>query len=201
VTDWLFANRTWLFSGAGLAVVGVVWGIVKYGYHRWREPRQARQSTDMQQVNYAEVPRAPRRSLLPAFIRRAIAKPGDVSSRIHIGLREEGGLSVSLGSEIPCIDLYFQVTNLSRLDLILDRLLVDVWFGQPTFQAALLDRYVIPAGEITTGMHLRQMLADNQRKQVEARTADRSRIILSVVAYFESEVGRVVVRKTIERQP
>lgn len=201
MTDWFFANYAWLFSGAGLAALGAVWGIAKYGYHRWRETRLARESMDLRLVDYAQVNRAPRRSWLPAFIRRAITKPEDVSSRIHIGLREEGGLHVSLGSEIPCIELYFQVTNLSTLDLILDRLLVDVWFGQPTLQAAVLDRYVIPAGEITKGMHLRHMLADNQRKQVEARTADRSRITISVVAYFESEVGRVVVRKTIERQP
>ena len=200
MTDWLWANRTWLFSGAGLAVLASAWGIAKYGYHRWREARGARQSTDLYQVDYLEVARAPRRSSLPAFIRRAVIKPDDVSNRIHIALREEGGLHVSLGSEIPCVDLYFQVTNLSTLDLILDRLLVDVWFGQPTFQAALLDRYVVPAGEITKGMHIRQMLADNQRKQVEARRADRSRIIVNVVAYFESDVGRLVVRKTIERE-
>jgi hypothetical protein len=199
VSDWLLSNYTWLFSGAGLFILAALWGVAKYGYNRWREARQAYEANRLSRVEYSEVAVATKRSRLPAFIRRAIIKPEDVNSRVHISLREEGGLHVSLGSEIPCVDLYFQITNLSSVDLILDRLLVDVWFGQPTFQAAMLNRYGIPAGEITKGMHLRQMLADNQRKQVEASTAEHSRVIITVTAYFESDIGRIVVVKTIER--
>lgn len=199
MSDWLFSNYTWLFSGAGLFMIAALWGIAKYGYSRWREARQVLEGNGLSRVEYSEAAVATKRSFLPAFIRRAIIKPEDVTSRVHISLRDKGGLQVSLGSVIPCVDLYFQITNLSTVDLILDRLLIDVWFGQPTFQAAMLTRHTIPAGEITSGIHLRHMLADNQCKEVQARTADRSRVTITVVAYFESDIGRIVVVKTIER--
>jgi len=85
-------------------------------------------------------------------------------------LREENPIAMSPGASISLIDLYFEVTNLSPLDLVLDRMLVEVWFGQPTFNTTLLRRHLVPAGEVTKGVHLRQMLADNQKKQVEAFT-------------------------------
>jgi len=85
-------------------------------------------------------------------------------------LREENPIAMSPGASISLIDLYFEVTNLSPLDLVLDRMLVEVWFGQPTFNTTLLRRHLVLTGKVTKGVHLRQMLADNQKKQVEAFT-------------------------------
>jgi hypothetical protein len=121
-----------------------------------------------------------------------------------IALRDNAPGSVNLGNPIPSVDLYFQVTNLSPIDLVLDRALVDVWFGQPTFTAALLHRYSVPAGEITKGIHVRHMLADNQKAYIEAfegatPRGSTGRFHVYITAYFESKLGRFFVQSSIER--
>lgn len=126
----------------------------------------------------------------------------DVRDRIRIGLREDAPGTISLDADLPLINLYFQVTNLSPVDLILDRMLVDVWFGQPTFSVAVLDRLDVPAGEITQGIHVRQVLAENQARQIEAFNAAAGRagsLHIFVTAYFESRLGRFSVKHSIER--
>ncbi len=98
--------------------------------------------------------------------------------------------------------LFFQITNLSPIDLVLDRALVDVWFGQPTFSVALLHRYSVPAGEITHGIHIRYMLADNQKAQIQAFDAapgSKAGFHIYISAYFESKLGRFLVYRSIER--
>jgi hypothetical protein len=139
---------------------------------------------------------------LPGVFLRVLYSPEHVRDSVRIGLRENAPGQVYLNNLPPFVDLYFQITNLGPVDLVLDRAIVDVWFGQPTFSAAFLDRITIPAGEITDGIYLRQMLADNQKAQIEAfNQASRmgSRLHITITAYFESKLGRFSVRRSIER--
>lgn len=140
---------------------------------------------------------------LPPFLLRLLLNPQAVASKIQIDLRGENPIALTLSSEVPHVDLYFTITNLSRLDLVLDRLLVDVWFGQPTFTAPLLRRYPIPAGQITRDVFLRQMLSGAQRTQIEDFIDNeglRGQIHLYLTAYLESNVGRIEVQTNIERR-
>jgi hypothetical protein len=202
VINWILQNREWLFSGLGLALAGLIFAVVRAGYSRWREVRDAKSGDESQSVLYA--PAVPRqmRVRLPAFLLRAFLKPDSVRSRVRIGLREESPIHLWLGAQLPHIDLYFQVTNLSSLDLVLDRLLVDVWFSQPTFTGALLRRQFVPAGEITKGIHFRQFLADNQKRHIEEFNSrpqgTAGSINIYLTAYFESNVGRLIVDRSIE---
>lgn len=137
---------------------------------------------------------------MPGVILRLIYKPDDIQRRVIIGLRENVPAALYLGNPVPSIDLYFQITNLSPIDLVLDRALVDVWWGQPTFTVALLHRYSVPAGEITQGIHVRHMLAENQKAYIEAfNAAPGGRFHVFITAYFESKLGRLSVQQSIER--
>jgi len=92
---------------------------------------------------------------------------------------------------------------LSPLDLILDRLLLDVWFGQPTFTTALLRRYNVPSGQITEGIFLRHHLNPAQIKQIdEFNHADgqRGSVHIYLTAYFQSRAGELEVQKSIDRR-
>jgi hypothetical protein len=199
VINWILANRAWLFSGIGLWFLGVL----PWGYGRWRETRRTEAPDPRSQTSYEQVRSRPVPNRLPGFLLRALYKPEDISSRVKIALLDNAPGGLYLGSQIPSVDLNFQITNLSAIDLVLDRLLVDVWFGQPTFGAALLHRYIIPAGEITQGVHIRQMLSDNQKAQVaafEAANGSAGGLSIYVTAYFESKLGRIFVQQTIERR-
>jgi hypothetical protein len=129
-------------------------------------------------------------------------KPDTVKSQVHIALRDNAPATISLTSPVPYVELYFQLTNLSAIDLVLDRMLVDVWFGQPTFEAAFLERYVIPAGDISDGIRVRHTLTESQKAYIAAFEASRGAsgaVRIYIIAYFESKLGRVSVRQTVER--
>jgi len=203
---WITENKAWLFSGLGLAVLGSAWWALKFGYSHWRERRvlstNAAVGIERRPIQYERVMRKRIVDRLPSFILRAALKPERVVSQIHIALRGDTPIGLSLNNEVPHIDLYFEITNLSPLDLVLDRMLVELWFGQPTFSSAILRRYVVPSGEITKNIYLRSVLNSEQRSQIQSfERPDHSRgaIHIYLTAYFESAVGRVEVTQNIER--
>lgn len=129
--------------------------------------------------------------------------PEGVQRKVKLGLRGENPGTVTLSAPIPSVDLYFEITNLSPIELVLDRLLIEVWFGQPTFSTALLHRYVIPAGEVTDGISVRQPLTESQKAQItafEAANGSYGTIHIYMHAYFESKLGRIDVRQTVDRR-
>ena len=205
--EWINANREWLFNGLGAAlVVLAIGGVVNWGRNRWRE-RQAIELIDgRMEISYRQPPSTvsrPFSTKLPRFVLRALYKPEEVQSKVKLDLRSNAPASVYLQGQIPYVELYFQITNLGPIDLVMDRLLVEVWFGQPTFTTALLHRYVIPAGEITDGLTVRETLSENQKAQIAAFQAADGRagsIHVYLYAYFESKLGRLVVKQSIERQ-
>ncbi len=199
IWSWIVSNAAVLFSGVGVAVVGA---ILRFGYRRWLEYRTG--AVEVQkELHHARVTRRSFQSRLPRVLLRVLYKPSDIESQVVIKLRDDAPGSINLGNPIPYVDLYFQITNLSPIDLVLDRALVDVWFGQPAFTAALLHRYRVPAGEITTGIHVRQMISDNQKAYIAdfeaAPRGSRGRFHVYITAYFDSKLGRFFVQSSIER--
>ena len=198
--NWIVANWRTLFSGAGITVLAIIWWTVQWGYARWRERPCVEPTRLGMNLNYQQVRPRPFQTRLPGFLLRALYKPARLKSQIEFALRNNSAGSVSLNSPIPSVEMYFQVTNLSAIDLVLDRMLLEVWFGQPTFQSAILDRYVIPAGDISDWIHVRQMLTESQKAYIAAFDArgTSGSVSIYIEAYFESKLGRFSVRKTIE---
>jgi len=199
VWKWILDNASWLFSGAGVVVVGA---ILRAGYRRWQESRTGAAEAE-QQLSRSQVAGRPFQSRLPGVLLRLLYKPADIEKRVVITLRDNAAGTLYLGNAIPSVDLYFQITNLSPIDLVLDRALVDVWFGQPTFTVALLHRYSVPAGEITTGIHVRHMLSENQKAYIQAFEAatrgSAGQFHVYITAYFESKLGRFFLQTAIDR--
>jgi hypothetical protein len=201
--SWIVANHQWLFSGIGLTVLGLAGLVVRWGHRRWREPRRTEAGDAHFRPKYEQVSSRTLPTRLPGVVLRLLYKPEEVQRKVKIALQDSGQpLSIYLNSQVPSIGMNFQIINLSAIDLILDRMLIEVWFGQPTFSAALLDRYVVPAGEVTQGLYLRHMLSDTQKQQIELfeKTAGNvGSLGIHVIAYFESKLGRLSVRHSIER--
>jgi len=201
--DWIRTNASWLFSGIGVAVLGVGFALVRFGFRRWRESRASLPEAEQQQLMHARVAGRSLQSRLPRVVLRLFYKPDDIQERVVIALRDNAPGSANMGQPVPYVDLYFQITNLSPLDLVLDRALVDVWFGQPTFTAFLLHRYSVRAGEITKGIHVRHMVTESQKAYIQAfdsaTPGNRGRFYIYVTAYFESKLGRFFVQSSIER--
>jgi hypothetical protein len=199
VINWIVVNRQWLFSGVGIVVIS--W-LIRAGYNRWRERQRPAMTDGQTELSHVSVRRSSLASKLPGFVLRTLYNPDDVRRKVKVALRNDAPGRTYLSGQVPSVVLNFQVTNLSAVDLVLDRMCLDVWFGQPTFSSAMVHRYVIPAGDITDGIQVQQMLADNQRDQIaafERPAGGAGQLAIYITAYFESKLGWFSVRESIER--
>lgn len=136
---------------------------------------------------------------LPSFILSRLLPPAKVAKQVRVNLRGNNAITLDLDGENPQAGLWLEVTNLSNLKLTLDRLLVEVWFSQPTFEGVISRRYVVPPREIVTDIHYTQSLTPGQKARIESCRAKEGRILIHLTAYFETKVGVVEVENRIER--
>lgn len=141
-------------------------------------------------------------SVIPGLLLRLFYSPGKVASDVIITLRGELPINPSLNSSVPHLDLYLEITNLSNLNLIVDRVLLDLWFGQPVLQGAILERYRISSRSSETQLFFRTDLTSKQIDQIKPYLTDSPPsgcISLSITAYFDSKIGIIEVKRTFER--
>ena len=136
---------------------------------------------------------------VPSFILSRILPPRKVAEQVKVRLRGENPICPNLNSSNPQIELWLEITNLSNLKLVLDRLLIEVWFGQPTFDGSILRRRDVPPRGIVTDVLYKQSITIAQKEQIESCLSEKGRIHIYLTAYFESKVGRIEVENRIER--
>jgi hypothetical protein len=140
---------------------------------------------------------------IPGFLLRVFYPPRKVANKVKIELRGENPINPCLGSSVPRIDLYLEVTNLSNLDLTLDRMLLDLWFGQPVLNGAILNRCNVPAKSTVKNLFFRSALTTRQIQQIKPylqESPPSGSISLSVHAYFNSKIGSLEVEGRFERR-
>ncbi len=112
---WIAENKEWLFSGGGVVLLGALWWLLRSGYARWKQRRDVADSdVARRHVQYESVMRKGLIDKLPSFVLRAVLKPAQIASRINIDLRGNTPIGLSLNAEVPHIEIYFEITNLSH---------------------------------------------------------------------------------------
>lgn len=139
---------------------------------------------------------------LPGWLVRRFYNPCKTSQLIDIDLRSNNPIIISFGTDIPSVDLYFQIYNKSPFNLVLDRLLIDFWIGQPTFRGAILRRYDVPHGGHVNNIYFGHLLTLPQQEQIKNRIQGQLLTVpvsITIIGYFESKLGVLCVEKRIER--
>jgi hypothetical protein len=129
-------------------------------------------------------------------------KPITISKQIEICLRENNPISIEIITGIPRINIYFKITNLSNLFLTLDRVLLDIWFGQPTLEGSILRRKLIKPRSIEKEIAFHSVLTQSQKERIDSWITQkdfRGSISISMQAYFESKIGYIEHEERIER--
>jgi hypothetical protein len=139
--------------------------------------------------------------ILPRFLASRVTSSEKIASQIEIDLRRVNPIDISFGRDIPRIDLYFRISNLSPINLVLDRLLIDLWVRQPTFRGAILERYEVPKRSSREDIHFIYHLTTAQQEQIRRQVNGQLLsvpITIYVKGYFDSKVGLVQVEKRLE---
>jgi len=141
--------------------------------------------------------------ILPRWLARRFISSQKIARQVEIDLRSTNPIDISFGTEIPRLSLCSRVSNLSLFNLVLDRLLIDLWVGQPIFQGAILERFDIPKRKSRDDIYFRYELTLPQQEQIRKRIKDKVisvPITLNVKAYFESKIGFIPVDKRFEQR-
>jgi hypothetical protein len=144
-------------------------------------------------------------AVLPPWIVRRFLPPERIAEQIEIDLRRINPIVIYFTSvQFPYVELWFRISNQSQLNLVLDRLLIDLWVGQPTVRGAVLHRVELQRrtskDDISFWHDLTGIQEDRIRKQVDAKGVLTVPVSIYVDAYFESRVGFVHVRVPLEHR-
>ncbi len=127
--------------------------------------------------------------------------PERLAQSVSIQLRPRNPISVTSPGGIPTLDVSLVVHNYGPLDLELDRMVVDVWAGQPIAYGEVVDRYTVrrrgPGADEVRFVAILTAEAfqmwERNREQPNGTTTVHFR------AYFESRVGRFMLRGQLEQ--
>ncbi len=139
--------------------------------------------------------------VLPRSVARWFIPPAKIAKQVEIDLRRIHPIDISLGSEIPRLALYFRISNLSPVNLVLDRLLIDLWLRQPALQGAILERYDLPRRSTRDDIFFKDQLTVSQQAQIRRYVDGKLLSVPATIhlkAYFDSKIGSVCVERNLE---
>jgi excisionase family DNA binding protein len=131
-----------------------------------------------------------------------------LATRLFIDLRGNSPIQINLTGPEPDISLWFKADNRSSMEVELDRLLVEVWLGQPFVEGAVLNRYTLRPNAWDDSIRFHQYLSRDRADILTQRLADSkgqsggaTDLRLQLTAYFNSPFGSLAVyNNMIQRQ-
>ena len=96
---------------------------------------------------------------VPKFIARRVFTVEKLGSQISLSLRSQAPLHVSGNPKV--LSLWFTLVNQSSLDLRIDRISVEAWFGQPTAMFSSLVPVDVPRRSQITDIRVATVLSED----------------------------------------
>jgi hypothetical protein len=132
-----------------------------------------------------------------ADVAEGIAAASPLKPPVEVRLRGENPIVVDLNSTVPNVSIWFEVISHHAVDAMLDKIVLQLWAGQPVLSGTMDHRYPIPrhstvgtiyfSGELTPG-------AVERIRQEMAKQGPRGRYTVHGTAYFSSDSGHFEVQ-------
>jgi hypothetical protein len=134
-----------------------------------------------------------------AGVKRSGEPSTDFTRSIALRLRDEPGLVLDLGA-VPSAAVWFEVINHSDVDLVLDRIVLELRVGQTVLHDVMGHRYPVPKHETVSSIYYLGRLTEGAaaliRKHQEAARAQGGPVQTIHVyarAYFDSPTWRFAI--------
>jgi hypothetical protein len=129
---------------------------------------------------------------LPGWLVRRFVRLDSIARQVRLQPRSKSPLTFGLTEQTPAVHVWFQVENHSSIDLMLDRVVLDVWAGQPVAYGVMAHRtrvlkhstmsQVPPFVGALTPAAIEQIKRHQQEQPPKAYSINAS-------AYFDSKLG------------
>lgn len=136
--------------------------------------------------------------VLPTWLLRRLVKLNEIAPQVKLELRGPSPVSISLTSAVPIINVWFEVQNHSILDLVLDRIVVDISVGQQVAYGVMAHRYPVAAHTTESGIYFVETLVPGAVELIRQQAANPGTRFVRVGAraYFETRLGWFEVQGT-----
>ena len=144
-------------------------------------------------------------SFFPALILRRFYTQQRLDKQVLIDTRTTNPIEFSLGSSIPTVHAWFTVANFTNLVWRIRDFSAEIWVGQPIATVRCEDKPTIPRKKITSVFakcflnELQVNRLNEFRKRQTEGYVDNIRV--SINAQFESKLGLVQFKPTLENRP
>ena len=125
-----------------------------------------------------------------------------LESRLRVELRPLSPIQINLQPYTPEVRLWFRIDNRTAFEVVLDRLLVEVWYPQPVAEGGVFDRYTIsPNQSIDTPMYHAFLPPDKVTTMLQTARDPNQYAELQIYArgYFDTPIGWANVQTRITR--
>jgi hypothetical protein len=133
---------------------------------------------------------------LPRWIVRRFVKLEAIARQVKLGLLSTGAVTFGLTEAAPVVRVWFQVENHSGLDVVLDRIVLEVWAGQPIAYGVMARRTTI--ARHTTAREVGPFVAALTVPAIERVTQEQqqagSSYNVNATAYFDTKLGAFTVQ-------
>lgn len=129
---------------------------------------------------------------LPAFIVSKFITTQSVREDLELDLRSINSINININTDIPEFTLWLRVTNKCSIPIRIDRILFDIWIGQPFIDGVLLRPIEILPKKTQCDVRFLTKLSDRQI-QVVKRHQESNRGInftIHIYAYCECKLGK-----------
>jgi hypothetical protein len=139
---------------------------------------------------------------LPGWLVRWFVPIASVQRDVKLLPRSKSPLNFSLNEATPTVRAYFQIVNHSGVDLILDRIVAEIWAGQPVAYGVMGHRMPIAKHATTEDIPAFQSPLTAEaisgikriREQQQANPGSTGNSTMIGTGYFDSKVGSFKVQ-------
>jgi hypothetical protein len=141
--------------------------------------------------------------ILPQFIARRLVSPDSVRHELSIDYRGQNPVDLQLGRSVPLLRIWLEIDNRSRVHVVFDRALVEVWVGQPMLNGSILTRSTINSRDKFEDLAFEAFLSQAQVAEFQHHQQNppqhRPPLRLHIRSFYESPVGWIEVIDVAER--
>jgi len=139
---------------------------------------------------------------LPGWLVRRFVPLTSVVRQVRLLPRSKAPLNFSLNETTPTVRAWFQVENHSGIELMLDRIVSDIWAGQPVAYGLMGYRTRIPKHTTATQIPPFQVAltpaaieqVQRQRQLQQATPGIQPSYTMNATAFFDSKLGAFEVQ-------
>ena len=141
---------------------------------------------------------------LPRFLVRKFVKIEQIQENLEVALASPAPLTLHLKSTFaPQAEIILRITNKNAIPITIDRILFEIWLGQPFLQSAQLRRFTLKPKETNDYLYSRFYLNEVQRAAIGSESDEKAQqrngfYRIELTAYCDCKAGQFEIRKNFQ---